>query len=47
MVSYYYFCSYVIKNKSPVPAWVAQLDACPTGDQEVDGLTPRQIGNIL
>ena len=30
-----------------LPALVAQLDACLTGDQEVAGLTPRQVGNIL
>ena len=26
---------------------VAQLDACPTGDQEVAGSTPAEVGNIL
>ena len=29
------------------PASVAQLDACPTGDQEVAGSTPAEVGNIL
>ena len=28
-------------------ASVAQLDARPTGDQEVVGSTPRRVGNIL
>ena len=26
---------------------MAQLDACPTGDQEVAGSTPCWFGNIL
>ena len=26
---------------------MAQLDAGPTGDQEVAGLTPAEVGNIL
>ena len=30
-----------------MPASVAHLDASPTGDQEVAGLTPPQVGNIL
>ena len=30
-----------------VPASVAQLDARPTGDQEVAGSTPAEVGNIL
>ena len=29
------------------PASVAQLDARPTGDQEVAGLIPAKVGNIL
>ena len=29
------------------PASGAQLDARPTGDQEVAGSTPRRVGNIL
>ena len=29
------------------PALVAQLDAHPTGDQEVAGSTPAEVGNIL
>ena len=29
------------------PASVAQLDARPTGDQEVVGSTPAEFGNIL
>ena len=28
-------------------AFVAQLDVRPTGDQEVAGLTPAKVGNIL
>ena len=30
-----------------MPASVAQLDARPTGDQEVRGSTPAEVGNIL
>ena len=30
-----------------MPASVAQLDARPTGDQEVAGSTPAEVGNIL
>ena len=30
-----------------LPASVAQLDACPTADQEVAGSTPAKVGNIL
>ena len=30
-----------------VPAPVAQLDACPTGDQEVAGSNPAEVGSIL
>ena len=30
-----------------MPASVAQLDARPTGDQEVSGSTPAEVGNIL
>ena len=30
-----------------MPAAVAQLDARPTGDQEVAGSTPAEISNIL
>ena len=26
---------------------MAQLDACPTGDQEVTGSIPAKVGNIL
>ena len=29
------------------PASVVQLDARPTGDQEVAGSTPAEVGNIL
>ena len=29
------------------PALVAQLDACPTGDEESAGSTPAEAGNIL
>ena len=29
------------------PASVVQLDARPTGDQEVAGSTPAKVGNIL
>ena len=28
-------------------ASVAQLDVCPTGDQEDAGSSPRLVGNIL
>ena len=31
----------------PDTASVAQLDARPTGDQEVAGSTPTEVGNIL
>ena len=31
----------------PQLASVAQLDARPTGDQEVAGSTPAEVGNIL
>ena len=30
-----------------LPASVAQLDAHPTGDQEVAGSNPAEVGNIL
>ena len=30
-----------------LPASVAQLDARPTGDQEVAGSTPAEVGNFL
>ena len=30
-----------------MPASVAELDARPTGDQEVAGSTPAEVGNIL
>ena len=30
-----------------LPASVAQLDAPSTGDQEVAGSTPAEVGNIL
>ena len=33
--------------EATVLASVAQLDARPTGDQEVAGLTPAEVGNIL
>ena len=29
------------------PASLAQLDACPTGDQEIADSTPVGLGNIL
>ena len=32
---------------SDMPASVARLDARPTGDQEVTGSTPAEVGNIL
>ena len=38
--------SFVGDNLSK-PASVAQLDARPTGDQEVAGSTPTEVGNIL
>ena len=34
-------------NDLLMPASVAQLDAHPTGDQEVAGSTPAEVGNIL
>ena len=34
-------------NDLLMPASVAQLDARPTGDQEVAGSTPAEVGNIL
>ena len=34
-------------NYQYVPASVAQLDARPTGDREVAGSTPAEVGNIL
>ena len=39
-----YICIECIGHK---PASVAQLDARPTGDQEVAGSTPAEVGNIL
>ena len=30
-----------------MPASVVKLDARPTGDQEVAGSTPAEVGNIL
>ena len=38
------FCVMSWKNE---PASVAQLDVRPTGDQEVAGSTPAEVGNIL
>ena len=35
------------RYKIDLPAWVAQSDARPTGDQEVAGSTPAEVGNIL
>ena len=35
------------QSKQSQPASVAQLDARPTGDQEVAGSTPAEVGNIL
>ena len=34
-------------NLVMLPASVARLDARPTGDQEVAGSTPAEVGNIL
>ena len=34
-------------NDSELLASVAQLDARPTGDQEVAGSTPAEVGNFL
>ena len=34
-------------NEAGFPTWVAQLDARPTGDQEVAGSAPAEVGNIL
>ena len=39
--------SLVILKPYPEPTSVAQLDARPTGDQEVAGSTPAEVGNIL
>ena len=36
-----------VSVSNPGPASVAQLDARPTGDQEVAGSTPAEVGNIL
>ena len=41
-----YFKDYQI-NTSCVPASVAQLDVCPTGDQKVADVDPCQVANIL
>ena len=38
----FYFIKYLFQ-----PASVAQLDARPTGDQEVAGSTSAEVGNIL
>ena len=40
-------CQFLAKQLELGPASVAQLDARPTGDQEVAGLTPAEVGNIL
>ena len=40
-------CKFVAIFKGRQPATVAQLDARPTGDQEVMGSTPAKVGNIL
>ena len=34
-------------SKESVPASVAKLDGHSTGDQEVAGSTPAEVGNIL
>ena len=39
--------AYLMKLHTKKPASVAQLDAPLTGDQEVVGSTPAEIGNIL
>ena len=41
-----YLCSGCVKDEYSV-ATVAQLDARATGDQEVAGSTPAEVGNIL
>ena len=38
--------SFQVKERTQ-PTSVAQLDARPTGDQEVAGSTPAKVGNIL
>ena len=49
--TYLAFCSHItVYNKFVYhlrPASVAQLDARPTGDQEVAGSNPAEVGNIL
>ena len=42
-----YFSLLLLSRKANLPASVAQLDARPTGDQEVAGSTPAEVGNIL
>ena len=39
--------TYISRSSDFTPASVAQLDACPTGDQEVTGSIPTEVGNIL
>ena len=42
-----HFYNKLLFNAREKPASVAQLDARPTGDQEVAGSTPAEVGNIL
>ena len=37
----------ITNTQNDGPASVAQLDVRPTGDQEVAGSTPAEVGNIL
>ena len=42
-----YLVNQLLDSYQILPASVAQLDARPTGDQEVAGSTPAEVGNIL
>ena len=44
---YLYFSYFTTKTYVVELASVAQLDARPTGDQEVAGSNPAKVGNIL
>ena len=44
---YVKYCANDDSNILSEPASVTQLDARPTGDQEVPGSTPAEVGNIL
>ena len=45
LIGFYFPHSEFIQSR--LPASVAQIDARPTGDQEVAGSTPAEVGNIL